>query len=111
MQKLIILFISLFLVCGCSGSKTDKYKKIMEENEYVIIDVRTYSEYLEAHIKDAINIPVDEIESSISIDKNVIIFVYCRSGNRSSTARNILRNMGYTVYDLGAFDAIDLPKE
>ena len=37
--------------------------------------------------------------------------VYCQSGNRSSTAYNILKNLGYEVLDLGAYESISLPKE
>ena len=51
----------------------------------------------------------DEIDDKIS--KNKVIFVYCKSGNRSKIAFNTLKNLGYEVYDLGAFTEIDLPKE
>ena len=65
--------------------------------------------YDEGHIIDAINVPYDEIEND-TFDKDKIIFVYCRSGNRSKNAFDYLNSLGYTVYDLGAFDKIDLPK-
>lgn len=83
----------------------------MKEKEYVIVDVRTKEEYNESHIKDAINIPYDEIDENIEIDKDKVIFVYCKSGNRSGIAYNTLKSLGYTVYDLGAFNNIDLEKE
>lgn len=38
-------------------------------------------------------------------DKEAIIFVYCRSGNRSATAANILIEQGYkNVYNLGGIN-------
>ena len=38
-----------------------------------------------------------------TIPKNSVLIVYCRSGNRSSQAANLLEELGYTeVYDLGA---------
>ena len=47
---------------------------------------------------------MDEIET-ISYDKDKIIIVYCRSGNRSKTAAHTLIENGYTnVYDFGAFE-------
>ncbi len=111
MKKLLLLFLCLIL-CACStGSKESDIEKIMKENDYIIIDVRTKEEYDELHVKDSINIAYDEIDSSIDIDKDKIIFVYCKSGGRSSIAYNTLKNLGYTVYDLGGIDKIDLPKE
>lgn len=109
MKKIIILILSLFCITAC-GDKLD-YKEIMKENEYVIVDVRTKEEYEQSHIKDAINIPYDEIDETIDLEKNKIIFVYCKSGNRSGIAYNTLIDLGYTVYDLGAFANIDLDKE
>jgi len=111
MKRILSLFVGLLCLCGCSNNKELDYKKIMEENEYVIVDVRTYEEFDDSHIKNAINIPYDEINENIELDKNKIIFVYCKSGNRSSIAYNTLTNLGYTVYDLGAFSNIDLEKE
>lgn len=111
MKKILVLILCLIL-CGCTDtSKESDIEKIMKENDYVIIDVRTKEEYDELHVKDSINIAYDEIDSSIDIDKDKIIFVYCKSGKRSSIAYNNLKNLGYTVYDLGAIDQINLPKE
>ena len=89
---------------GCD-KKENKLQEIINENNYIIVDVRTPDEYNEGHLKDAINIPVDEIEENI-FDKTKTILVYCRSGNRSKTAYNSLTKMGYTAYDMGAYDNI-----
>lgn len=111
MKKVILLIISLFMLCGCNSSKELSYKEIMKNEEYVIIDVRTKEEYNEGHIKNAINIPYDVIDKEIDISKDKVIFVYCKSGNRSSKAYSTLKNLGYNVYDLGAYSNIDLEKE
>lgn len=117
MKKIIIILLCL-IVCGCNSIETEnknnnmkEIKEIMLNNEYVIIDVRTKEEYESGHIIDSINIPYDEIDKSVKIDKNNIIFVYCKSGNRSNIAYQSLKSLGYTVYDLGAYQDIDLPKE
>ena len=102
--------------------KMDDAIRMMEsEDDYVILDVRTEAEFSEGHIPgaicipnediQAINIQVDEsdkslIEDSLSVrglsDKNQIILVYCRSGNRSKQAAQKLADMGYTqVYEFG----------
>lgn len=112
MKKILIILILTLMLCGCDNTSSAlDFNKIMQENEYVIIDVRTNAEYEESHIIDAINIPYDEINEMISLDKEKIIFVYCKSGKRSQVAYNSLTSLGYTVYDLGAFSEIDLPKE
>ena len=110
-MKKILLIISCLLVCGCGNSKMEEMKKIMEENEYVIVDVRTIDEYNEEHVAGAINIPYDQINTNTNLDKNKVIFVYCKSGARSEVAFNSLSTLGYSVYDLGGIAEIDLPKE
>ena len=113
MKKIIILVLILISLTGCSPkrSTSEIIKEIMSSKEYIIIDVRTKEEYNMSHIKNAINIPYDKINKNIDIDKDNVIFVYCASGKRSSIAFNKLEKLGYTVYDLGAFASINLPKE
>ena len=61
--------------------------QIMEENEnYIILDVRTQAEYNQGHIPNAICIPNETIDENVVNKlpyKNQMILVYCRSGNRS----------------------------
>lgn len=64
----------------------------------VLIDVRNAYEHLHGSIEGSINIPLDQLEQKIAYevsDKNEEIVVYCRSGNRSSKAVDILEGMGY----------------
>lgn len=108
---LVVLSLSLTLI-GCSGKNYyNDIEKIMAENEYVIVDVRAAWEYNKGHVVDAINIPHDELETTTKLDKDKVIFVYCQSGNRSAIAFEILDSLGYTVYDLGGYASVDLPKE
>lgn len=118
MKRIFIIVILSFIMIGCENKesintniKLENIKEIVEKKEYLIIDVRTEEEYKEGHIKKSINIPYDEIDENIEIDKDKIIFVYCRSGNRSSIAQEALTQLGYIVHDLGAYNNIDLPKE
>ena len=71
--------------------------------DHYLLDVRTPSEYASGHISNADNIAVEQLASRISdlpTDKPIV--VYCRSGNRSAQAANILKQAGFTgVYDLG----------
>lgn len=63
----------------------------------LIVDVRTQEEFNAGNYKTSINIPLAELEKNISRfgDKEKLIVVYCRSGNRSSQAKLILEKYGY----------------
>ena len=116
-MKLIALILTCLLLFGCSSNEAFSYEKItseeareiMKENENILVlDVRSREEFDEEHISGAYNLPYDEINELIDIDKNTIIFVYCKSGKRSKIAAEQLIKLGYEVYDLGAFKSIDL---
>jgi len=65
--------------------------------DLVILDVRTEAEFNDGHIESATNIPVDDLSSRLSeLSKNNELLVYCRTGNRSTTAVGILEDNGYT---------------
>ncbi len=111
MQKIGILIICGLLLCACGkDGSNNSLQELLNEKEYVIIDVRTEEEFLESHLKEAINIPYDTINEDIELDKDKNIFVYCKSGRRSEIAYKTLKDLGFDVYDLGAFEEIDLPK-
>ena len=116
MRYLILILLSLtFALTGCTKDpKGDFYMQIsmdeaihmMEtEKDYVILDVRTTDEYKEGHIPGAICVPNETIgEDDIAElpDKEQVILVYCRSGNRSKQASVKLSAQGYTnVYEFG----------
>ena len=79
------------------------------EEDYVILDVRTKEEYDEKHIKGAILVPNETIgnEEILELpDKDQMILVYCRSGNRSKQASEKLAKLGYTnVYEFGGINS------
>ena len=76
----------------------------MMDEEHLLLDVRTQEEYDAGHIADAVLIPVDELSdrmSEIEVDQDTPILVYCRSGNRSAVASDLLVNAGFNqVYNL-----------
>jgi len=78
------------------------------EENYIILDVRTTEEFAEKHIPNAINIPNETIGSEELAelpDKNQLILVYCRSGNRSKQASEKLVALGYTnIYEFGGIN-------
>ena len=84
----------------------EQVKADLEAREdFVLLDVRTKEEFREGHIEGAVNIPLPylayQIEEEVS-DKDQKIVLYCRSGVRTLTAAEILKELEYTnVYDMG----------
>ncbi len=80
---------------------------LISENstDYILIDVRTAGEYSSGHIPTAINIPYDIIGSNLPTeDKDSLIILYCRSGNRSGKAEQTLKGLGFTnIHDFQEF--------
>jgi phage shock protein E len=83
-------------------------KRLDSEKDIILLDVRTKEEYATGHIKDSVLIPVDNLKEEagkVLMDNEAPIFVYCRSGNRSVTAANILIEQGYkNVFNLGGIN-------
>ena len=78
--------------------------KFLDSNTpHFLLDVRTPSEFAGGHLANAANINVDDLANRLSqVPKDVPVVIYCRSGNRSAIASNILAEAGYTqIYDLG----------
>lgn len=78
----------------------EEAKQLMAEEEgYLILDVRTQEEYADGHIPGAICVPNESISEEMPEelpDKEQLILVYCRSGNRSKQAAQKLAELGYT---------------
>ena len=78
-------------------SPQEAKKRMDNEEDVIILDVRTQEEYDSGHIKNAVCLPNEDIlsEPDILPDKGQQILVYCRSGNRSKQAAQKLADMGY----------------
>lgn len=104
---LIILIIGIMLFLAQSRKVA---KNVEIDTKSILIDVRTNAEYSSGHLKNAINIPHDQIQTKIMEivkDKNAKIVLYCRSGNRSGIAESVLKKMGYSnVVNAGAYDTL-----
>ena len=124
MKRLVPFLFSFLLLAGCAAPaeseasyqqvSMDEAIAIMEsESDYIILDVRTPEEFADKHIPDAINIPNETIgtEDIPELpDKDQLILVYCRSGNRSKQASDKLVGLGYTnIVEFGGIN--DWPGE
>lgn len=102
------------LTPGYQTITADEAISIMEENDsFILLDVRTESEFLDARIDGAILLPdydIAQLAEEQLPDQEALILVYCRSGRRSALAAETLADLGYTnVYDFGGI--IDWPYE
>lgn len=109
------LLATLLAACGVSSKisyrqiTADEAAQMMqEETDFVLLDVRTQEEYASGHIPGAICIPNETIGSEEIPelpDKDQLILVYCRSGNRSKQASQKLAEQGYTnVVEFGGIN-------
>ena len=105
------------LLSACGASSKPSYRQItadeaarmmQEETDFVLLDVRTQEEYASGHIPGAICIPNETIGSEEIPelpDKDQLILVYCRSGNRSKQASQKLAEQDYTnVVEFGGIN-------
>ena len=119
MRRWIPFLLLLLFLAGCTASneQENSYRQISmdeavsmmeEESGYIILDVRTPEEFRERHIPNAINIPNETIGSEDIQelpDKDQLILVYCRSGNRSKQASGKLAELGYTnIVEIGGIN-------
>lgn len=123
MKKLFPILMVMLLLVGCNApvesgsylqiSTRDAIAMMEEETDYIILDVRTAEEFKERRIPGAINIPNETIgndEIPELPDKEQLILVYCRSGNRSKQASEKLAALGYTnIVEFGGIN--DWPGE
>lgn len=123
MKRILPIFLAALLLVGCAAPAEEiTYRQINmdeaitimeEESGYIILDVRTSEEFVEKHIPGAINIPNETIGTEEIPDlpnKDQLILVYCRSGNRSKQASEKLVALGYTnIVEFGGIN--DWPGE
>ena len=100
---------------GYQQITAEEAKELMDVWKYeIILDVREQDEYDEKHIPGAILFPVGMIDEETAVgvipEKDTMVLVYCRSGNRSKIAASKLAELGYTqVYEFGGIN--DWPYE
>lgn len=106
MKKIISTILVTLVLVSCSAPKsaenkpdTMEQKQMSIKNEVskgaIMVDVRTPEEFASGSVNGAINIPLNEVESRINEFKGKPgVVVFCRSGNRSGQAKEILESNG-----------------
>lgn len=79
------------------GAKTNENLAILVKEGAFLVDVRLPSEFASGRVEGSTNIPLDQIAGQLSKFKGKKqIVVFCRSGMRSSQAKSILEQNGFT---------------
>ena len=87
----------------------EEAKDMMDTQEVIVLDVREQDEFDTGHIPEGVLLPVGTITkdaaAAVIDDLDTVVLVYCRSGNRSKTASQVLADLGYTnVYEFGGIN-------
>lgn len=110
-RRVVLLAVLLPLLSACSTVSGAEAKALVQGGA-LLLDVRSPEEFADGHLAGAVNIPVDALPGRLAEvePKDRPVVVYCRSGARSSKARGLLLEHGWTkVENLGGMGS--WPKE
>ena len=103
----VAVIVVVFLMLKRSGQIPAGNALAYLKNGAMVIDVRTASEFGSGHLPNAINVPLDQIETALPrqvTDKNKFLLLHCQSGIRSGMAKTKLKHLGYTnSFNLGSY--------
>lgn len=104
-KNFFIVLFSIMIATACNSQTSNQSltatafnEKIKEQNNSMVLDVRTPEEYADGYIANAMNIDYRNasFEQEISkLDKDKIYYVYCLSGKRSASAKDIMLKNGF----------------
>ena len=111
MKNIVALFTALAIsLIGCLHSDKSEQidaaalHKIISTKKVQLVDVRTAEEYATGHIEYAVNIDMKQPnfiqQAKEQLDKRKPVYLYCRSGRRSSTAAKMLVAEGFHTINL-----------
>lgn len=114
----VLLGLALLLAIGCGLARAAdihnlsalQAQSLIQENQgnaaFIILDVRTPAEYGQGHIAGARLLDYRSAQFSAGLeglDKSKTYFVYCRTGNRSGRALQMMESLGFgQIYHLKA---------
>ena len=110
MKNVLCFFLMSFFFINCSSQaeiksiSTGKLKILLAEEKVQLMDVRSPEEIKKGVIKTALfanYFDADFYEKAAQqLDKNKPVYLYCRSGNRSGKASEILEAKGFNVVNV-----------
>lgn len=100
-----LILISVFVLNSCKTKAVSdntiktNIKEVVKSSDVVLVDVRIPEQYSEATAKDAVNIPLAELQNNIENLKGKKVVVFCNKGIQADEAVEILKKNGVEVYD------------
>jgi len=100
----LLLVFSVWSSCQTKNYRSfeisaEDFVKMNDTDQFVIIDVRTESEYEQSHLKNAILMDIYSpgmTERLNNLNKTKKYYVYCHSGIRSRSVIKLMRQQGFT---------------
>lgn len=86
----------------------EEVKQLIKNQNAQLVDVRTPEEFAMSQLPGAVNLPLHEIHlaAEAKLDKTLPVIVFCRSGQRSMMAMQLLQSLGFdAVYNMGPYQA------
>ncbi|MFP5276808.1 MAG: rhodanese-like domain-containing protein [Acidobacteriota bacterium] len=101
------VIIVAFFVLRRIGQISAKAAREHLKNGAVVIDVRSPGEFAGGHLPQALNMPVDQVETLVPRrvkDRSQVLLLHCQSGMRSGVAKKKLQALGYrNAFNLGSY--------
>jgi len=93
-------FLLLPVVQGAaaSGISPTEAVQCMNREKGVVVDVCGADEFAQGHVKGAVNVPLDQLESSLEKavkNKSTPVIMVCAAGARSKRAQAMAQKLGY----------------
>ena len=103
---IIAVLIAIVILLKKSGEISPAEAREYLQHGALVIDVRSPGEFTSGHLATAVNLPLDDLASSLprlAKDKNQVLLLHCQSGVRSARAASQAKAMGYArAFNLGS---------
>ncbi|MBV8325985.1 rhodanese-like domain-containing protein [Chryseobacterium sp.] len=99
-----IVLASSFMLTACGTNHAvlapkGNIKEVVNSSDVILVDVRIPEQYAAGTAKNAINIPLAEIQNHIETLKGKKVVVFCNKGIQADQAMEILSKNGVDAYD------------
>ncbi|QQQ26938.1 rhodanese-like domain-containing protein [Chryseobacterium indoltheticum] len=100
-----LILISVFVLSSCKTQALSEntvqtnIKQVVNSADVILVDVRIPEQYNEATAKNAVNIPLADLDKNTDALKGKKVVVFCNKGIQADQAVEILKKKGVNVYD------------
>jgi rhodanese-related sulfurtransferase len=98
-----LLLISAFIASSCKTATAEypkaNIREVLKSSDVTLVDVRIPEQYSEGTAKNAVNIPLADLQNNIEALKGKKVVVFCNKGIQADQAMEILKKNGVEAYD------------